>query len=402
MSQGHAAADNASDANAAAAAAAAASEALLSARRVAASRSRQESRDADVGRRRFGGGDSPDKERKASLRSVLSDLQGAGFKDRALLGDLRQRLASGEDRPEEVVATPGALSGMVGALLVADGGDRDGGASRLAAAQAVANLCPLREADGTQVARQAGPALVTLLSSGSPRLREAAAVALGNLALSGPRAVKVLVNQEALESLASSLESSQEDQVRTACLYALYHLLHTCHSAAEPSVLSELATLCRGQLGRKAPVELSWVLFALSCNPDLHHPHLDSDELISKALDVLTYEIFQKSDSRPLVRIATPVVRYLSNLCAGSAPGGEAVCATVLRHPDLLAILVALLGTNYAHLSKEALQWFSNIVNCESLAVQEMLVELDFLDKMEYHTVQAIHKLDPYLTNVIH
>ena len=64
-------------------------------------------------------------------------------------------------------------------------------------------------------------------------------------------------------------------------------------------------------------------------------------------------------------------------------------------------ILMALLGTNYCHLSKETLSWFSNVVNSESMMVQEELIELDFMDKMEYHTVQAIQKLDPYLTHVI-
>ncbi len=375
-------------------------------------RAREESRQAGIDRIRFGDGhnnnsgakgDVATTERRrnsAPIKTIMAELGAAGFADHGLLSELRQRLAGGDERPEEVLGTPGALAGLVGAVLNAEKEQEGSGGSRLAATQVLANLSPLQEADGVQVSRQAGPALVTLLSSGSTRLQEAAAVAIGNLAMAGPRAVKVLANQEALESLAAVLKAPESvEPVRASCLYALYHLLQSCYSTAPRQILDDLIAVCQDQLGRRSPTELPWVLFVLSCNQDLHE-RLQSDKLISAALDLLTYEIFQKSDSRPLIKTVTPVVRYLSNLCAG--PQSEQVCLKILRLPDLLAILVALLGTNFAHLSKESLHWFSNIVNCESLEVQEVLVDLDFLDKMEYHTVQAIHKLDPYLTNVIH
>lgn len=68
------------------------------------------------------------------------------------------------------------------------------------------------------------------------------------------------------------------------------------------------------------------------------------------------------------------------------------------RHENIFqsAILMALLATNYIHLCKETLWLFANIVNNESVVVQEQLVEQDLMDKLEYHTVQAVQKLDPY------
>ena len=62
---------------------------------------------------------------------------------------------------------------------------------------------------------------------------------------------------------------------------------------------------------------------------------------------------------------------------------------------------MALLGTNYTHLCKESLWWFSNIVNSDSVLVQEELIEIYIMDKLEYHTVEAIQKMDPYLTNIM-
>jgi hypothetical protein len=44
----------------------------------------------------------------------------------------------------------------------------------------------------------------------------------------------------------------------------------------------------------------------------------------------------QKSDPRPLVKVVTPIIRLLANLCAG--PLSEAACLFVIRHPDLVII----------------------------------------------------------------
>ena len=85
----------------------------------------------------------------------------------------------------------------------------------------------------------------------------------------------------------------------------------------------------------------------------------------------------------------------LANLSAGPTYG-EVACLLVLRHPDVTALLMALLGTNYSHLCKETLWLFANIVNSESVLVQEEIVELNLMDKLEYHTTTAIQKIDPY------
>lgn len=80
---------------------------------------------------------------------------------------------------------------------------------------------------------------------------------------------------------------------------------------------------CVRALASKAPpVELYWVLFELSCYEENHRlGDLVSEASVTRALDRCTYEIFQKSDSRPLVKIVTPLVRFLSNASAG--PLGE-------------------------------------------------------------------------------
>jgi hypothetical protein len=43
---------------------------------------------------------------------------------------------------------------------------------------------------------------------------------------------------------------------------------------------------------------------------------------------------------------------------------------------------MALLATNYIHLCKETLWLFANIVNSESVVVQEQLVELDLVSML--------------------
>jgi len=70
--------------------------------------------------------------------------------------------------------------------------------------------------------------LVTLLTgSGSASLKEACAIAIGNISLTGFKVVKILLNQEAVESLASMLTAQQIEPVLSASLYALYHLFHS-------------------------------------------------------------------------------------------------------------------------------------------------------------------------------
>ncbi len=374
-----------------------ASERAHAAMRKNTEKAREERKDSVMRRRRFSdAGDGEIAERNRSPRSLLRELEAARFREPSLLAALRQQLASRVDCATEVFSFGGAVNSLAERASGLDGD----ATTQLLALQVIANLTPPREKDGIALARAAGPHLVTLLDSGSPRLREASAVALGNLALSGPRVVRVLINQEAAESLVAATRCmASPEGVQGAALFALYHLLHAGgRGCVLKDLLMALTEDCRLKLMHKAPMELHWVLFVLSCNLELHDA-LDPETVVPRALDICTYEIFQKSDSRPLVKIVTPIVRLLSNLCAG--PQSERACMAVLRHPDFLAIAMALLATNYSHLCKETLCWISNIVNNDAMVIQELLVNLDFLEKMEFHTVQAIQKVDPYLTNVI-
>ena len=318
------------------------------------------------------------------LSRLKSDPQG-----RDLLNDLKICLAAGEENPDDFFGHFQAQSWLVGHLA-------SPGPLQHLACQVVANLAPLNEKNGIQFARSVGPYLVNLVSSGSGQVQEASCVALGNLALSGRKVVRVMVNQEVTESILGVLSETSNEGVKAAGFYALYHILHTYHSSLEKSVLSMVSRRCQAEMSVKCPLELHWVLFVLSCDNSLHS-QMHASSFIHRALDICTYEIFQKSDSRPLVKIVTPIVRVLANLCAG--PYAESSSLSVLRYPDLPAIMMALLGTNYSHLCKETLWLFSNIINSESVLVQEELIELDIMDKMEYHTGQAIQKIDPYLSN---
>jgi len=353
--------------------------------------------------------------REESLTNValVAALEVCDFAERRLLCELRQRLAEEpaeerrrgqRDSPNESVAAvilsrPPALTALVAQL---GGGESSEG--QLPAAQVIANISsPLAEEEATRLARAAGPRLVATLTGGSGRMREAAATALGNLALSGRRAVRVLVNQDAPEMLALAADSlSATESERSACLTALYNVLHSSHdSPPDQAVLADFAERYGSALGPRCQADIPWLTFALSCNESLHPTLLAAGDgdVVSRAMDILTYEIFQKADPLPLVKAVTPALRLLANLCAG--PRSEEACLSVLTHPDLPATLVALLGTNYSHLAKESLLWFASVVNSESLSVQETLVDTEIMDKMEFFTAQAIQRLDPYLTNVI-
>ena len=133
--------------------------------------------------------------------------------------------------------------------------------------------------------------------------------------------------------------------------------------------------------------------YSLTASQPLHN-HFASTSFLNQCLDIATYEIFQKCDSRPLVKLLTPVVRILANLSAG--PDSVAVCLCLLRHPDFPAILTALLSTNYLHLCREALWLLANIVNNESVTVQEEFVSQDLMERLETHAVAAVSRLDPY------
>ena len=360
-----------------------------------AKESRNEAKDKCMARRRFGDAKALEPE-KFSLEEVVSQCKASKFSEVIWLQRLKSILANGEANPDDFFKGNDGSHSLHCLANVISGGTGDT-SCQILALHCSANLGPLSEKFGLQMARAVGPYLVTLLSSSSNALAEASGISIGNLALSGYRVAKVLVNQGCVKSLCQDLTSSS--------LYGLYHVLHA-HIAEENFAIDEVdqvITECLNLLrknAQKAPVELFWLLFLLSCDPN-QHLKLASEDVIQCCLDTCTYEIFQKSDPRPLVKVVTPLVRLLANLCGGPA-ASEKVCLIIINHPDLTAILMALLGTNYIHLVKETLWWFSNMINSESVVVQEQFVELNIMDRLEYHTVQAVQKVDPFAPIITH
>lgn len=337
-----------------------------------------------------------------SLETILSHCRDSKFNDVSWLERLKKSLYNGEIDPNEFfVGVDSSFNLQCLGNVIGDGQ----ATAQILAVHCTANLGPLTEKNGLQLARSVGPYLVTLLSSSSMNLVESSAISLGNMALSGFRVAKVLVNQECLSSLLKAIQNSNSDLVSSAAFYALYQILHAL-IAEENFAIDELNDVTQTSIlifkekGQKSSVELFWVLFLLSCDPNQHEA-LSNPIIIERCLDTCTYEIFQKSDPRPLVKIVTPLVRLLANLCGGPL-ASEKACLTILRHPDLTAIMMAILGTNYTHLVREALWWFANMINNESVTVQEQFVELNLMDKLEYHTIQAVQKIDPYAPILIH
>ena len=86
-----------------------------------------------------------------------------------------------------------------------------------------------------------------------------------------------------------------------AALYAVYHVLHSLQAvgkedAIEKSLYAKVTQKCVKILTPRAPLELFWVLFVLSCDAGHHHT-LVTDDVIGLALDTCTYEIFQVKNS---------------------------------------------------------------------------------------------------------
>ena len=42
------------------------------------------------------------------------------------------------------------------------------------------------------------------------------------------------------------------------------------------------------------------------------------------------------------------------------------------------------------------------MINSDSVVVQEQFVELNIMDRLEFHTIQAVQKIDPYAPIIIH
>jgi len=300
------------------------------------------------------------------------------------LHKLCQATSSDKKYSETFINEDGCLHSLVGYL---SGQDYP---RQLLSLQCLANISG-HGLKSVTVARSAGPYLVTLLTSSNKQLAENSALTLSNLASAGDKhSAKVIVNQDAVPALLNLAQTSSGD-LQEASLLALYHIYRQIE--LKYTVQRTLTTASIRMLSSRPPIHLLWLLFALSSNQELHN-QLSSLSVLNTCLDIATYEIFQKCDSRPLVKVLTPTIRILANLAAG--PDAVTVCLNLVRHPDFPAIVTALLATNYLHLCRETTWLFANIVNNENVTVQEEFVNLDLMDKLEGHAMSAISRLDPY------
>jgi len=287
---------------------------------------------------------------------------------------------------EDFLSESGCLHALVGLISGKDWN------KQLLALNCLANLSA-NNMKIVQIARSSGPYLITHISGSNQQLCELSCTVLVNLTLSGDeQTLKVLQNQQIFPNLLE-LTQSQHEATKELSYQVLYNLLtHSSHLEAES--LNSLTEIVISNLQRRSPIHLLWVLFSLSSNQMLHGA-LHSDHVLDTLLQAATYEIFQKCDSRPLVKVLTPIVRILANLSGG--PGSVEVALHLIRHPDFPAIVTALLSTNYSSLCQETVWLLANIVNNENVRVQEEFVEMDLMDKLEYPAVTAITRLDPYL-----
>jgi len=303
------------------------------------------------------------------------------------LGRLGELLAADTGPALTLSNKAGAVAGLVGLMTGSDP------ARQLGAAQCLVNLAGRDECKPALLARQAGAYLVTLTTSPSPRLAELACLALANLARAGGGAVSVLLGLDCLPAL-TGLATSCTSTTQEAALQALYQLVTSdAVSDHQLGAVAGTAVSLLASTAPRPPSHLLWLLYSLSVRRGLH-PHLARADTLHKALQAATYEIFQKCDSRPLVGQLTPLVRLLANLAAG--PDSVAVCLSLLRHPDLPAILTALLSTNYTHLCRETLWLLANIINNENVTVQEEFVQQDLMDRLEGPAAQAVSRVDPF------
>jgi len=337
-------------------------------------------------------------EAQSSQRNLsLTDFQELSEKDaKTLLNLCRNGKLSSEQfrvlnetivvKPEfgkELINLDGCLHSLIGWL---SGNDTS---KQMMSLQCLVNL----SAQGYKsalLAKYTGAYLITLLSGTNQSVAEFSCNMMSNLALQDRSTIPILLNLDAVLNLLNLAQTSTS-QLQESALQALYHIIKTEILTFE--LLRQMVTACLRMLSPRPPIHLLWILYCLSSNQSLHN-FLANRSFLHQCVDIATYEIFQKCDSRPLVKLLTPVIRVLANLSAG--PDSVSVCLCLVRHPDFPAILTALLSTNYLHLCKESLWLFANIVNNESVTVQEEFVNLDLMDKLESHAIQAVGRVDPY------
>ena len=140
---------------------------------------RNEVKEKIMARRRFvEGGGSLDQE-TFSLEVVLSNCKSTKFSDVTWLERLKSLLAGGEVNPDDFFKGNDGSLQLHSLANVISGGHGESSTSQILAVHCAANLGPLTEKYGLQMARSIGPYLVSLLSSGEKSLVEASAVSLG-------------------------------------------------------------------------------------------------------------------------------------------------------------------------------------------------------------------------------
>jgi hypothetical protein len=204
----------------------------------------------------------------------------------------------------------GCLHALVGFLSSGSDAPR-----QLLALQCLVNLAGRPGRHTGAIAKAAGAYLVTLVSGTNQQLAQFAAHCLGNLGLADGAAAPVLLAQDAVPNLLNlCLAPGSTPAAQDAALAALYHL--TSGQSLAYDTLRTLASGCLGLLSVRPPIHLLWLLYSLTASQPLHN-HFASRIFLNQCLDIATYEIFQKCDSRPLVKLLTPVVRILGSLAAG-------------------------------------------------------------------------------------
>jgi len=319
---------------------------------------------------------------------TLTNLCKSGKLSVAQWRDLSQALNSQPDNCKYFVDSDGCLHALVGQLTGSEP------SKQVLALQCLVNMTG-HGYKSALVARSSGAYLVTLIAGTNTTMSEYACLAVSNLCLADKLTIPILMQLDAAQNLIN-LTKTSSDSVQEAAFQALYHLVRgeTLTQDMSRVLVSNCLRLMRSPAPRtQPPIHLLWILYLLSSQQSLHN-FLANQTFLHQCVDISTYEIFQKCDSRPLVKVLTPVVRILANLSAG--PDSVSVCLCLVRHPDFPAILTALLSTNYLHLCRESLWLFANIVNNESVTVQEEFVNLDLMDKLESHAVHAVARLDPY------
>ena len=139
---------------------------------------RNEVKEKTMARRRFLEGGSLDQE-TFSLEVVLSHCKSTKFSDVIWLDRLKSLLAGGEVNPDDFFKGNDGSLQLHSLANVISGGHGESSSSQILAVHCAANLGPLTEKYGLQMARSIGPYLVSLLSSGEKSLVEASAVSLG-------------------------------------------------------------------------------------------------------------------------------------------------------------------------------------------------------------------------------